>query len=403
MSRSIKVEIAWSAKLANPFRIGVSKIGGTDKLTGLFGSTAYDDLTSATKQSPGIAIRRGRTQDVGPMAAGECSVTLNDPSGTYNPYNASGPLYGKLVPARRVRVREAVGGVVYPLFDGFVRRIEPDPARDRQETRIECIDLFGWLNRVRPTIASTGPTTTGAAIGLILDACGWTEGSMRDLDVGDDLSDFSADGTQSALALIQNLIDAELGAFFISAAGAAVYEDRRAIWRAPRDSVQAALTGGFRTALPTVDWDGVQNRASVTREGGTAQVYTDDASALQYGTGDAPAVSTPYLADDAQAMRLARWIVSRSKDATGPLREVMLVNRDDTALAVTLARDLQDRVSLSEAYAGTSFDGHIQGIEHRIAEGGAFHQTIWRLSRRPPVEPFRIGISKIGGGHVLSY
>ena len=99
----------------------------------------------------------------------------------------------------------------------------------------------------RPIIAATGPTTTGAAIGIILDSVGWTEPGMRSLDVGDAIPDFSADGTKTALELIEELLVAERGILFVNGSGVVVYRSRNA--RASQASL-ATISDEF-AAMPT--------------------------------------------------------------------------------------------------------------------------------------------------------
>ena len=66
---------------------------------------------------------------------------------------------------------------------------------------------------------------------MILDSVGWTDVAMRDLAMGDDLAEWpadehEADGSRTALELISELLEVELGIFYIDAAGVAVYKDR---------------------------------------------------------------------------------------------------------------------------------------------------------------------------------
>jgi hypothetical protein len=403
MSRATyTVAIGWAAKAANVFTLGVSTLGGTDTLGGYFGAVDYDDVTPDVKT---ISIQRGRTSDMGPQAAGVCTLTLKDSTGKYNPANASSPLYGNLVPMRRVRVSATLNGTTYRRFNGFIRRIEPNITPTSKEAVIECVDLMIWLDRAKPVIAATGPTTTGAAIGLLLDAIGWTETAYRDLDVGDPIPDFEADGSKTALQLINALLDTERGRFYVSGAGIATYEDRYAPYRAPRTSAQSTVSGGMSAAMPSVDLDAIINRATVTRDetDADAQVATDAASIYQYGLGDGPSITTGYLPDDAQAYRLAEYIVWLGKDPREAVRAVSLVNRDDATLAAMLARDLGDRVSIGETLAGTSLDGHIESIDEQIRAAGTEHRVTWRVSKRVTPEPFIIGSSTLGGANVITY
>jgi hypothetical protein len=81
-------------------------------------------------------------------------------------------------------------------------------------------------------------TTTGARIGGILDSIdfndttlrsgGWTAAGAKNtaLDTGDTITIINADGSKSALALVQDLLTAERGVVYMTGLGAFTYEER---------------------------------------------------------------------------------------------------------------------------------------------------------------------------------
>lgn len=394
------VEIAWQGRNTGSFRVGYSTVSGGDTIGGFFGSSVFDDVTSITKN---FAIRRGRADDSAVIGAGECEIVLKDTNGTYNPTNPDSSLATNLVPLRPVRVRAIYGGTTYGLFYGFIRTIESRPHKRDQEVVISCVDLFVWLSRIQPTIAATGATTTGAAIGKVLDSIEWTMSSFRDLDTGDSIPDFSADGTKTGLTLIQELLEAERGVCYVKGDGVFVYEDRQA--RAKRTSASYTVTNVMRNLGPMVDLDLIKNRARVTRSGGTEQTYTDETSRYEYGYADYSSIATSYLNTDAQAAQLAKWMVFEKKDPRPPVRFVDLQNSSTSLTATILAAELQDRVTISETVGGTTGAYHIETIEHNVTEGGNVHLTRWIPSRRGS-QGFIIGFSAVGsssGGDVIGY
>jgi hypothetical protein len=290
----------------------------------------------------------------------------------------------------------------YGLFRGFVRSIEHDPARDARSTTIHAVDLFLWLSRAQPTISSTGETTTGAAIGRILDAVGFDDRTLRDLATGDTIPDFSADGTKTALSLIEELLEAERGAFFVTADGVAHYESRHA--RSLRITSSGEIADSMGGLMPSTDIDRVRNRATVLRTGGVEQTASDSDSAATYGWADLGRIETPYLQTDSQAASLAAYLVGQRRDPRPPVRAVELVNRDAAILAHMLGRELQDRVTVIETnVSGTSGDYHIEQISHEIEQGGLLHRTTWQLSERGAGNAFVIGSSRIGSTDVITY
>jgi hypothetical protein len=394
------VQVAWQAGASNAFTLGLSTLGGTDIFVNQFTTSfagTYDDVTAETRS---VSIKRGRDDNLEAMGAGECTIVLKDTTGKFNPKNASSVLYGKLIPMRPVRVRATFSAVTYGLFYGFVRSIEHDPMA--RETRLACSDLFLWLSRVNPVIATVTPTTTGEAIGKVLDNLGWTDTAFRDLDTGDSITaGFSADGSATAIALIQALLETERGTFFIDGDGIATFANRNA--RSVTSSA-ATLTDVFADVTTGTDVDRVKNRARVTKTGSSTQEASDGDSVATYGWSDFPEIDSPYLNNDSQAMSLARWLVAQRKDPRPPLWGLELpANRTDALLTQALARELGDRVTISETSAGTSGDYFIEAVEHEITDGGNYHRTRWTLSERGTGEAFVIGASTLGGTDVLVY
>lgn len=391
------IEVAWSGAVVGRFTLGVSALGGTDTLGGTFGGGAFDALSDVMT----LSIVRGRDAVDAPLAAGELTLVLSDPNGRYAPENVASPLYGRLKPLRPLRVRATYGGSSYALFSGYISSIEADPRA--KTASIRAVDLFLWLARARPVIPATGMTTTGAAIGRVLDAVRWTEPAMRRIDTGDAIPNFSADGSVSALDLVTALLVPAGGVFFVAGDGAAVYLDRYAQYRAPRDVAQSTLEDAGAVLTPSVTLDTVRNRVTVTRTGGVPQSYTDTASVAGYGYADLAPLTTPYLTDDIQASRLARYTVSQRKDLLPAPRRLGLVNRDAATLTAMLARDVEDHVSVQQAAGYTADDFTVVGVQHEVSAGGTKLATTWTLRKRPASAPFRIGRSMLGSTHILVY
>jgi len=398
-----EISVGFSAALAGVFIVGSSIVGGADVLAGVYSSPAWVDITADVRQ---VDTRRGRSDDLLTMQAGSCTLTLQDTTGKYAPDNAAGPFYGQLVPLRPVRVRATYMGVITSLFTGWTTDISSNPDRGVQRATILAKDLFVWMDQdgALPTIPATGPTTTGAAIGLILDAIGWTNPTMRRLAVGDSIPTFTADGKTSALTLIGGLLDAECGVFYIAADGTAVYEDKAARNRAPRLTSQSTIAS-MAALYPGVSLTTIKNRSTVTRQplGGVAgvpQTYADPASVAAYHPRDFPPLTTPYLDSDAKALNLARYKVALRAKVQTNARDLNLDGLEPTALAALLARDLSDRVTVTEAMTSTNADFHIEQIEQRIV-APARHTGAYKLSKRPTGLPFIVGQSLVDGPDIL--
>lgn len=362
------------------------------------GST-YVDETARLKR---LTVARGKSGDLATVQAGECTLTMQETIGRYNPANTGSAIYPYIAyPLRPVRLSVTYSSTTYRLFTGYTRRHVSDPGKAEREARIDCTDGMVLLDRVKPTIASTA-TTTGGAIGLILDAVGWAGGGARDLDTGDSIT-FSADGTASGLQLIGGLLETERGFFFVSATGVATYRDRHYQNRSPYTSSQGTIASTMRAIAPGVDLDLVKNRATVTATGGTAQTVEDATSVARYNYSDWTPITSAYLASDAQALGLAGYLVAKGRNPAPPVRNLDLGQGDATAWAQLLTRELGDRVTVTESTGGTTGDYHIQTIAHDVDWAKGRHSGSWALLQRDAVQPFIIGQSTLGGVDVLTY
>lgn len=231
-------------------------------------------------------------------------------------------------------------------------------------------------------------TTTGEFIADILDAIGYTEAPLRELDEGDAITVDAPDGTQNALQQIEALLEAERGVFYMSAGGVATYEDRSAIAR--RRVAQATITDGAVRSEPGFEIDRLINRQTVQSTApdadGIPQVATNAESLRTYGLNDGGTIATPYLDTNLQAAGLARYLVNLK----GKLREPLTVEVSGPAAYAALGLDLQDRVTVQDDEAGTTGDYHIQRIEHNVTEFGLYHSIVFTLSPRG-AEGFIIG------------
>lgn len=403
------VDVAWSPVVDDAWRLDVSPLGGTDILTDEF-SVDFNGPRDDLVNEPGhgvksVRIRRGRDDRLASMQAGECTIVLHDPDGLYNPRNEASPLYGSLLPMRQVQVRASNDGAdtTHHLFRGFIRSIEHNPSVDAQETTIVAGDLFLWLSRVAPTIDLRGHVTTGEAIAAILDAVGWTDVNLRDLDEGDTFDGFEADGDATALNLIEALLEAERGTFFAAKDGSATFEDRHS--RAVRTST-AVIDDTMQALHSGVDLDAVGNRARVARQIGTVtgevQERVNGASAATFGIADIGEITSPYLASDIHAASLAGFLVAMRGTPQSPMWGLDLINRDAETLSLLLEQELGDVVSVNDTRGGTSGDYYVESIEHEITDGGKYHRGRLVLSERGR-DVFVVGQSRVGGDDIITY
>jgi len=420
-----QVSIGWEAVPADSFMLDGSVLDGTDQLTNqysdsldvltfgistfaappdavppavagtdVFSSTfdaIYSDVSDVVRS---VSIKRGRDDNLSTFGAGEATVVLHDPDGDYNPLNTSSPLSPNVVPGRPIRVEGTFGGTAYGVYKGFVRSIEYDPAKDAQTTTVHAQDLMLYLSRAKPVVTNTGTITTGAAIGTVLTGIDWTEAQYRSLDTGDTINaGFSSNAANTGLALIEGFLETERGEFFISRGGTAIYRDRYD--RYSRTSA-GTLTNVATGAVAATDLTNIRNRASVTITGSGTATATDYISVSRYGLADGVAIDSTYINNAAQGTALAQWIVSQTANPTPPVRELRYTaNVSDAMMVNALSRDLGDRITVVDTALASSADFYIEGIEHRVTNGGKLHDVAYTMTRTPSASPITFGTSRV--------
>lgn len=249
--------------------------------------------------------------------------------------------------------------------------------------------------------------TTGERVTQLLDAIDFNDSALRQggiaaggarratIDTGDAITIPNVDGSTSALALVQQLLEAERGVFYISKDGKATYEERSS--RARRITSLATITTGALRSEPGFEFDQLINRQSVTREfftnlsgvtpnvvsTGVTQLAQNNVSVRIFGTQDGSEITSGFIASDAKALNLGQYIVNIRSTFIAPLI-VELDAGDSTSLTNQLTLDLQDRVTVSDAVADTFGDYIVEGIEHEITDGGNSFVTTYTLSEYGP-------------------
>ncbi|RDI73317.1 hypothetical protein Gocc_2917 [Gaiella occulta] len=397
-----KAEISWSAAPRGSFVLNTSALDSTATLgisafDDAFGGP-YDDITPYLDE---ITIESGRSDDIALLNESSCTLVLRDRTGLFSAENPASPLYSDIAARLHpVRVSMTVAGTTYRQFYGWARRIRWQPRRRSGYTTIECVDLLYWLRRTSPTIAATGPTTVGAAIGLILDAVGWIDPAMRSIATGDPIANFSADGSKTALTLIQELLDFERGVFWVSGSGVATYETRHA--RALKLTA-GTIANEMQAVGPGVDADRVRTKVTVTRTGGVPQVVEDAAAANLWGPSDGDSIVSSYLASDAQAAELGNYVISQTKSPRSPLRSLEFDGRTTALLTQLLAREFGDKVTVTEAAGGTAGSFHVEQRRLKVSAGSRLVEGSWIVSRASANTVFVVDTSALDSGAVVAY
>lgn len=107
-------------------------------------SPTWTDVTSYVRE---FSTSRGVPDDWTYQADGSATVTLSNRDRRFDPFNTSGPYYGKLLPRRQIRIRATSGGTTYDVFRGFIAGWPPewtDAGYDSTVT-LSCFDALQLL------------------------------------------------------------------------------------------------------------------------------------------------------------------------------------------------------------------------------------------------------------------
>ena len=140
------------------------------------------DETSRTRR---VQIHTGFERPLDTVAAvGCCAITLDNSARRFSPGYAGGPLDGKLLPRRQVRISTSGGAV---MFRGTIERIVPEAGGiSGDEVMIECVDGISLLARQRVGVSYESSKTVTDAITDLVNAA-YTPPALDIHDNGDTL------------------------------------------------------------------------------------------------------------------------------------------------------------------------------------------------------------------------
>jgi hypothetical protein len=169
------------------------------------GFGAGDDVTGDVQvagDTVTCSYGRDLTSALAPTVAGQGGFVLDNKLKRYTSRNTASPLYGKIKPARPVRITRsypAVGtgddaetdidsdvesgpAVSYTLLVGHTDAQPLNPDVESKRVTLSLMDALADFKNTQISTPVYRGIRTGQAINYILDACGWTGG--RDIDTG---------------------------------------------------------------------------------------------------------------------------------------------------------------------------------------------------------------------------
>ena len=288
---SVSFDFSSGATFGYPFTIGDSVYGILG--TGILGSSAVPEpVVDLTPNVYSINIKRGRNIMRDQYESGTATVKVLDPLSYFNPQNVSSPYYGYLTPLRKIRISaiptSSSAGNSYFLFSGYATEYRYTYPQNEETGYVDiiCSDAFRLMQQATVTTVASAPANqlTGARVAAILNQVAWPS-NMRALDAGFTTCIADPGTSRTTLDALLNAAFSEQGAFYIDAAGTAVFLDRRTvISKAGLTPMEFNQTLGcpYTNLVFSFDDKLIINSAGMTRVGGTQQVSENTASITKY-------------------------------------------------------------------------------------------------------------------------
>lgn len=108
-----------------------------------------------------------------PVRVGTASVTLDNSSRRFDPYNTASPLYPNVQPGRYIRIKTSYLGTEYPIIHGKITNISVEDTDAEQTVTLEIEDGLRLLQNTDVYIPLQEDIYFDDAIQMVLDDAGW--------------------------------------------------------------------------------------------------------------------------------------------------------------------------------------------------------------------------------------
>jgi hypothetical protein len=407
----VEIDFANGPNFSYPLILDSSAFGRLDINT--LGD-APADLVDISDQVMRCSVRRGRNRILANFEAGTATVTLNDPDSDFNPQNASGPYFGKLIPLRKIRIyaeSEFLGDTVETdLFSGYITSYDTGFYSGVYTTStvvLQCVDGFRLLNNVStPQDAGSpaipvpipGCNTTqlsGTRVNAILDFAGFPS-SMRSTDPGNSIMQADPGGVRSVLAAIQTVEQSEFGAFFMQRSGKTLFLDRDSVAvkadAIPRTYTDLGTLGTFPYSNIDFAFDdqNILNRVTVARVGGVPQTVESQDSIDKFFIKSGQRTNL-LIQTDQESEDQANILLAARKDADLRIESITLnmnATISETNTLVNLSSDIYNLIVAEKQMPGGSSivkELFIQGVQHDVTPDS---WNIKLLTAEPLIQAF---------------
>ena len=176
-----------------------------------------EDVTDDIDGQQSLEWTTGRDTAGSPTAqasAGTLSCTLINDDGRYSSFNAASPLYGQIVPGRRVKLQAVYSSTIYTLWCGYLANVLPSGSTaETPRATLMAHGALAKLNQTKQGISHAGSVgvTTGDVIDTILDSIDWPVAD-RQIDGGETTIDIAYwSDSVTPLEAMREMEELELG------------------------------------------------------------------------------------------------------------------------------------------------------------------------------------------------
>lgn len=308
---------------SNGYAVGYDFSGAGD-FTG-----PYDDVTSKVLDDVlEVVYGRDSARANGPMVSGTFEFSLDNGDKRYSNANTASPLAGRVTSGRKAKVSY----LGTDLLVGVGKSVKIDLDDPAKAARFDVIDAWGLPGAEKLSTPLHAGVRTGTAIGLILDAIGWTGG--RDLDSGATwIPWWWAEGEDAATAIDRLVASEGPPAIAYVQGGTFVFRDRHhRITRTESMVSQATFTGALATAGP-----GGALKVLTKREYDDGLTYIANAATFSVDQRAPAADTVVWSSDDAISLGANDTVVLEAS-ATDPFYDASIVATTDGTVTATLSR-----------------------------------------------------------------
>jgi hypothetical protein len=347
----------------------------------------------------------GRSSERDNIQAGTHSVIYDNRDRRFDPTNTSSTYSPNILPMKKSQLRATWSGTTYDLATGYADSWEQVVVNTGQvQSQLSAVDAMGVLNTsVFSTPATVDPPNhdlrvserSDQRIAWVLDQIGFPAAD-RSFDTGQVAIQAFAFDNYNALQHIGDVVEAEVGLFFINGSGSAVFHDKLHRLRAPYNAVQATFGDGVGE-LPYSDIKTTYNRSTILNEvtmrkandtEAVAYVSSDSASQTAYGKRSLEGDS--WAASSADVENTSAMFILFYKDPQLRITEMTLSPQmNDSIWPHALGRQIGDQIIVKSRYYGKgavfSQNSRIESIAHHYTQTGSW-TTTWGLSPVPAAE-----------------